>query len=230
MSFKDLGLNEVILKSIVEKGYEHPTSVQAQCIPMVIQGHDILAESQTGTGKTASFTLPMLHLILATPSKAMAKKTRALVLAPTRELAAQILESIQLYGKYANLSSGVVFGGVNISSQIKMLKNGCDLLVATPGRLLDLLKQKAVDLSAVEFLVLDEADRMLDMGFIHDIKRVLSALPRQRQNLLFSATFSPEIKKLASSLLNSPKSVQVTKQNSVGGDHSAQYSPCRRTS
>jgi ATP-dependent RNA helicase RhlE len=216
MSFKDLGLNELILKSIVEKGYEHPTSVQAQCIPMVIQGHDILAESQTGTGKTASFTLPMLHLILAKPSKTLAKKTRALILAPTRELAAQILESIQMYGKYANLTSGVVFGGVNISSQIKMMKNGCDLLVATPGRLLDLLGQKAVDLSAVEFLVLDEADRMLDMGFVHDIKRVLSALPKQRQNLLFSATFSPEIKKLADSLLNSPKSVQVTKQNSVG--------------
>ncbi|MBM3207606.1 MAG: DEAD/DEAH box helicase [Chlamydiae bacterium] len=215
MSFKDLGLNEILLKSIAEKGYESPTPVQSQCIPMIIQGHDLLAESQTGTGKTASFTLPMLHMLITRPLKVPVKKTRALVLAPTRELAAQIEDSVKSYGKYTDLKSAVVFGGVNVSTQIKRLKHGCDLLVATPGRLLDLLGQKAVDLSAVEFLVLDEADRMLDMGFIHDIKKVLSALPKQRQNLLFSATFSPEIKKLADGLLNSPKCVQVTKQNSV---------------
>lgn len=211
--FKHLGLKNEILKALEEKGYDKPTPVQEQSIPIILQGCDILAGSQTGTGKTASFTLPILHKLSLRPKGSRA--IGALILTPTRELAAQVAECIQTYGKHLPLKSFVVFGGVNINPQIHALRHGVDILVATPGRLLDLVGQKVVDLSKVEILVLDEADRMLDMGFIPDIRRILKLLPVKRQNLLFSATFSPEIKKLADGFLVSPKLLEVTRPNST---------------
>ncbi|MBF0282465.1 MAG: DEAD/DEAH box helicase [Zetaproteobacteria bacterium] len=212
MTFETLGLSAEILRSVNEQGYETPTPVQQQSIPVVLAGHDILAGAQTGTGKTAGFTLPMLQLMQQKhPERKRSHAVRALVLTPTRELAAQVGESISTYGKYLSLKSTVVFGGVGIHPQIDKLRRGIDILVATPGRLLDLHQQGAVDLSKVEFFVLDEADRMLDMGFIHDIRKVLKMLPAQRQNLLFSATFSEEIKRLASGILKSPVMVEVAK-------------------
>lgn len=214
MNFDDLNLAENILKAVHEQGYSQPTPIQAQAIPAVLDGHDLLAGAQTGTGKTAAFTLPLLDKLSRTqPSKPGA--IRALALAPTRELAAQVEESVRTYGKYLDLTSTVIFGGVGMNPQIQRIKRGVDILVATPGRLLDLQGQGFVDLSQVEILVLDEADRMLDMGFIHDVKKVLALLPKDKQSLLFSATFSDEIRDLAGSLLKDPKSIQVTPPNTT---------------
>jgi ATP-dependent RNA helicase RhlE len=215
MTFVQLGLCDSILRAIQDKGYTTPTAIQQQAIPFVLSGKDLLAGSQTGTGKTAGFTLPLLQNLLSQGKRKSIKSIRALILTPTRELAAQVQDCVKEYSKYTSLQSAVVFGGVSINVQMSKLKNGTDILVATPGRLLDLVKQKVIDLSHVEILVLDEADRMLDMGFIHDIKRILALLPRQRQNLLFSATFSQEIKKLAEGILHNPESIQATKENST---------------
>lgn len=212
MTFDKLGLSADILRAVADQGYTEPTPVQAQAIPVILEGHDIMAGAQTGTGKTAGFTLPLLQLLSkAHPERARTHHVRVLVLTPTRELAAQVGESVETYGKYLPLKSAVVFGGVGINPQIQKLKRGVDVLVATPGRLLDLANQGAADLSRVEILVLDEADRMLDMGFIHDIRKVLKLLPQTRQNLLFSATFSDEIKRLASGILKSPKHIEVAR-------------------
>lgn len=209
MTFQELGLSKELLQAVTDSGYTTPTPVQADAIPAVLNGDDVLAGAQTGTGKTAGFTLPMLHLLQAKAGQT--KHIRALVLTPTRELAAQIVESVETYGKYLPLRSTVVFGGVGINPQIAKLRRGVDILVATPGRLLDLINQGKVDLSKIEFFVLDEADRMLDMGFIHDIRKVLKLLPKKRQNLLFSATFSNEIKKLASGFLHNPTYIEVAR-------------------
>ena len=213
-SFKELGLITELLRAIEEEGYTEPTPVQRQAIPIILEGADLLAGSQTGTGKTAGFTLPLLQRLFI-KSKERSRAVRALILTPTRELASQIRESVSTYGKHLPFRSSVVFGGVNINTQIKELRNGIDVLIATPGRLLDHISQKTVDLSKIEILVLDEADRMLDMGFINDIRKILALLPKGRQNLLFSATFSDEIKNLARGFLNSPKLIEVTKQNST---------------
>ncbi len=219
MSFKNFNLSEELLRAIEEKGYAAPTPIQSQAIPLILEGGDLLAGSQTGTGKTAGFTLPVLQNLMKNHHRKQAEHPtsvpRALILTPTRELATQVEESVKTYGKHLPLKSTVIFGGVNITSQINRVRRGVDIIVATPGRLLDLIGQKALSLASIEILVLDEADRMLDMGFIHDIKRILSLLPKKRQNLLFSATFSPEIKKLADGLLNSPKMIEVTRRNST---------------
>ncbi|HTI18205.1 MAG TPA: DEAD/DEAH box helicase [Trinickia sp.] len=219
MSFDSLGLSEPIVRAIHELGYSSPTPIQKQAIPAVLQGGDLLAGAQTGTGKTAGFTLPILERLASprSPQGASVGKraVRALILAPTRELAAQVEESVQAYGKYLKLKSAVLFGGVGIHPQIEALKRGIDIVVATPGRLLDHMQQKTIDVSQLEILVLDEADRMLDMGFIHDIKRVLAKLPPKRQNLLFSATFSDEIKALADSLLDAPALIEVARRNTT---------------
>ncbi|AVT09281.1 DEAD/DEAH box helicase [Paracidovorax avenae] len=218
MTFDELNLAPAILKAVHEQGYETPTPIQAQAIPAVLAGHDLLAGAQTGTGKTAAFTLPMLHRLSQGPapkSKFGGKGVRALVLTPTRELAAQVEESVRAYGKYLDINSTVVFGGVGMNPQIDRIKRGVDVLVATPGRLLDLQQQGFLDLSTVEILVLDEADRMLDMGFIHDVKKVLALVPRDKQSLLFSATFSDEIRELANTLLKNPQSIQVTPRNTT---------------
>ncbi|MBX9870756.1 MAG: DEAD/DEAH box helicase [Burkholderiaceae bacterium] len=218
MNFEELKLAPAILKAVREQGYETPTAIQAQAIPLVLEGHDLLGGAQTGTGKTAAFTLPLLHRLSMSRSaqnKWGGTGIRALVLTPTRELAAQVEESVQTYGKYLQLSSTVVFGGVGMNPQINRLKKGVDILVATPGRLLDLQQQGFLDLSTVQTLVLDEADRMLDMGFIHDVKKVLALVPKEKQSLLFSATFSDEIRELANGLLKNPQSVQVTPRNTT---------------
>jgi len=214
--FTDLGLVDPLLRAIAETGYTSPTPIQAQAIPQVLKGGDLLAAAQTGTGKTAGFTLPILQRLLETkPALKKPGRPRCLILTPTRELTAQVAESVQTYGKYTGLTSMVMFGGVNINPQISALKKPLDILVATPGRLLDHAGQKTVDLSGVEILVLDEADRMLDMGFIRDIRKVLALLPKQRQNLLFSATFSDEIRTLARGVLNNPGEVSVTPRNTA---------------
>ncbi len=215
MSFNTLGLKAELLRAIETQGYTTPTPVQTQAIPAILKGGDILAGAQTGTGKTAAFTLPMLQRLSEGKPEATKRKrpVRALILTPTRELAAQVAESTQNYGKNLALKSTVVFGGVNIKPQIDKLRQGVDIIVATPGRLLDHANQKTVDLSQVEILVLDEADRMLDMGFINDIKKVLALLPATRQNLLFSATYSNEIKRLAQQLLHEPVLIEVARQN-----------------
>ncbi len=218
MNFDELNLAPAILKAVREQGYETPTAIQAQAIPLVLAGHDLLGGAQTGTGKTAAFTLPILQRLSTTQAatnKFGGTGIRALMLTPTRELAAQIEESIRTYGKYLELSSTVIFGGVGMNPQIAKLKRGVDLLVATPGRLLDLHQQGMLDLGQVQILVLDEADRMLDMGFIHDVKKVLALVPRDKQSLLFSATFSDEIRDLAATLLKNPQSVQVTPRNTT---------------
>jgi ATP-dependent RNA helicase RhlE len=218
MKFEELNLAPAILKAVLEQGYENPTPIQAQAIPAVLAGHDLLAGAQTGTGKTAAFTLPMLHRLsqsAAPKNKFGGKGIRALVLTPTRELAAQVEESVREYGKYLDINSTVVFGGVGMTPQIDRIKRGVDILVATPGRLLDLQQQGFLDLSTVQVLVLDEADRMLDMGFIHDVKKVLALVPKDKQSLLFSATFSDEIRDLANTLLKSPQSIQVTPSNTT---------------
>jgi ATP-dependent RNA helicase RhlE len=218
MTFDELKLAPAILKAVREQGYETPTPIQAQAIPTVLEGHDILGGAQTGTGKTAAFTLPMLHRLAMSRSVQNKFNTygiRALVLTPTRELAAQVEESVRNYGKYLQLSSTVIFGGVGMNPQIDRIKRGVDVLVATPGRLLDLQQQGFLDLSTVQILVLDEADRMLDMGFIHDVKKVLALMPKDKQSLLFSATFSDEIRELANGLLRNPQSIQVTPRNTT---------------
>jgi ATP-dependent RNA helicase RhlE len=214
MSFASLGLSDALVRAVADVGYTAPTPIQLQAIPTVLAGHDLLAGAQTGTGKTAGFVLPILQRLLDAPRQGK-KQIRVLILTPTRELAAQVEESVRVYGKHTEVKSSVIFGGVNINPQITALRQGFDILVATPGRLLDHHGQKTIDLSHVEVLVLDEADRMLDMGFIHDIKRVLRILPSKRQNLLFSATFSDEIRDLANGLLNQPKHIQVTPRNST---------------
>lgn len=209
MSFSTLGLSPPILKAITEQGYETPSPIQLQAIPAVLKGHDVMAAAQTGTGKTAGFTLPILQGLLA-GKQAQANQARVLILTPTRELAAQVAESVATYGKHLRLRSAVVFGGVKINPQMMKLRQGVDVLVATPGRLLDLYNQRAVRFDHLEVLVLDEADRMLDMGFIHDIRKIISFLPKKRQNLMFSATFSNEIRKLAKGLVNNPVEISVS--------------------
>ena len=213
MPFSRLGLSADILRAVAEQGYTQPTPVQSRAIPLIVEGRDVLAGAQTGTGKTAGFTLPILQRLSAVPQTRHV--LRALILTPTRELAAQVGESVRTYGKYLSLKSTVVFGGVGINPQIDVLRRGVDILVATPGRLLDHVGQKTVDLRNMEILVLDEADRMLDMGFIHDIKRILTLLPRARQNLLFSATYSDEIRRLAEDLLDNPALVEVARRNTA---------------
>lgn len=215
LTFASLNLAEPIMRAINDAGYTIPTPIQSKAIPQVLSGGDLLAGAQTGTGKTAGFTLPLLHLLSSAPKTNKAGQPRCLILTPTRELAAQVEESVKTYGKYLSLTSMVMFGGVNINPQISRLKKPLDILVATPGRLLDHVGQKTIDLSAIEILVLDEADRMLDMGFIRDIKKILALLPKQRQNLLFSATFSDEIKELADGLLNNPGFVEVARRNTA---------------
>jgi len=215
MSFDSLGLSAELLRAINEQGYSQPTPIQSQAIPVILEGRDILAGAQTGTGKTAGFTLPMLQRLIQTRSNKTRRIIRALVLTPTRELAAQVNDSVKNYSRHLPLSSSVVYGGVNINAQISKLRKGIDILVATPGRLLDHVNQRTVDLSNVEILVLDEADRMLDMGFIRDIRKILALLPKQRQNLLFSATFSDDIKQLANGLLKSPVLIEVARRNTA---------------
>ena len=220
MSFSKLGLCEPILKAIQETGYTTPTPIQGKAIPLILKGDDVLAAAQTGTGKTAGFTLPLLENLhknqKQTGHRGQPKRhIRALILTPTRELAAQVGENVQTYSKYLPYKSTIIFGGVNINRQINTIKQGIDILIATPGRLLDLVSQKVVDLSKVEILVLDEADRMLDMGFIHDIKKIVKIVPKNRQTLLFSATFSKEIKALASNFQTNPTLVEVAAQNTT---------------
>lgn len=218
MKFEELNLAPALLKAVLEQGYETPTPIQAQAIPAVLAGHDLLAGAQTGTGKTAAFTLPMLHRLsqsAAPKNKFGGKGIRALVLTPTRELAAQVEESVREYGKYLDINSTVVFGGVGMNPQIDRIKRGVDILVATPGRLLDLQQQGFLDLSTVQVLVLDEADRMLDMGFVRDVRRIVSKLPKKRQTMFFSATLSKEIINLASDMLSNPVSVAVSPPASV---------------
>ncbi|SER83748.1 ATP-dependent RNA helicase RhlE [Nitrosomonas sp. Nm51] len=218
MLFEQLGLSANILRAVTEEGYEHPTPIQEKAIPAILEGKDVMGGAQTGTGKTAGFTLPMLRRleVYANTSMSPARHPlRTLVLVPTRELAIQVFESIQNYSKYTALRSALVYGGVNIDSQVNAVRSGIEILVATPGRLLDHIQQKNLVLSNVEILILDEADRMLDMGFLPDIKKIVSFLPGKRQNLMFSATFSDEIKKLANQILNEPILIEVAKQNSV---------------
>jgi len=213
-TFENLGLSAGLLRAVSEQGYTEPTPVQCQAIPVILQGRDIFAGAQTGTGKTAGFTLPMLQILSERPAPVDSRRAvRALILTPTRELAAQVEQSVSTYGKHLHLKSAVVFGGVKINPQIRQLRQGVDILVATPGRLLDHVTQKTVDLSGVEILVLDEADRMLDMGFIRDIRKILALLPRKRQNLLFSATWSDEIRKFSEAVLESPALVEVARRN-----------------
>ena len=230
MLFTELGLSDSILRAIEEHGYTTPTPIQAKSIPAVLKGGDLLAAAQTGTGKTAGFTLPILQRLLSNAKPSSGKRQlKVLILTPTRELAAQVQESVVTYGKYTGLKSTVIFGGVGANPQIKAIQAGLDILVATPGRLLDLMSQNCVSLSAIEILVLDEADRMLDMGFLRDIKKILAALPKQRQNLLFSATFSTEIKTLADNLLNSPALIEVARSNSANEAIAQLIHPVDRT-
>ena len=218
MSFDQLNLSLELLRAIADQGYKEPTPIQAQAIPPILEGKDIMGGAQTGTGKTAGFTLPMLHRLQAHANTSVSPARhpiRALILVPTRELAAQVYESVKTYGKYLPLKCAVVYGGVNIDPQIKDLRAGVEIVVATPGRLLDHIEQKTMNLSKVEILILDEADRMLDMGFMPDIKRIIALIPQQRQSLMFSATFSDEIKKLADKLLKQPVLIEVARRNSI---------------
>jgi ATP-dependent RNA helicase RhlE len=215
MLFQTLNISESILKALQEEGYTTPTPIQAQAIPIVLQGNDLLGCAQTGTGKTAAFSIPILHLLSANKSYDKKRKIRSLIVTPTRELAIQIGESIKAYGRHTGLTSTVIFGGVNQNPQTATLQNGVDILVATPGRLLDLMHQGFIRLNDIEIFVLDEADRMLDMGFIHDVKKLLTVLPKKKQSLFFSATMPPEIVKLADSILNNPSKVSVTPVSST---------------
>ena len=231
MQFTDLGLAEPLLRAVQEQGYDTPTPIQAQAIPQVLKGGDLLAGAQTGTGKTAGFVLPMLQRLMAVPSKKDARGRtviRCLILTPTRELAAQVEESVRTYGKHVPLTSMVMFGGVGMSPQVDRLRKGVDILVATPGRLLDHHQQRTLDLGHVEIFVLDEADRMLDMGFIHDIKKVLAVLPAKKQSLLFSATFSDDIKALADKLLNEPALIEVARRNQTAENIAQKLHPVGR--
>jgi len=216
MSFEKLGLSAELLRAVEEQGYREATPIQQQAIPLILEGRDILAGAQTGTGKTAGFTLPLLQRLQMSPRAANGRgRVRVLILTPTRELAAQVEQSVSDYGRHVPVRSAVIFGGVRINPQIDQLRKGVDIVVATPGRLLDHVRQDTIDLSAVEVLVLDEADRMLDMGFIRDIRKIIAALPSQRQNLLFSATFSKEIRRLAAGLLSDPVEIQVSPRNAA---------------
>jgi len=221
MNFQNLGLAPELLRALGDVGYAEPTPIQAQAIPLVLEGRDVLAAAQTGTGKTAAFVLPILHRLASGP----ARSPRALVLVPTRELAAQVAESVETYGRHLRVRSAVIFGGVSINPQIDRLRRGVDLIVATPGRLLDHAQQRTVDLSGIDMLVLDEADRMLDMGFIRDIRRLIALLPTRRQNLLFSATFNNEIRALAQSLLREPASVEVAPRNTTAAQITQRVHP-----
>jgi len=214
MSFQSLGLSEALLKAISKKGYTTPSPIQAKAIPPVLQGHDVLASAQTGTGKTAGFTLPLLHILSENP-KEKYRPIRALILTPTRELAAQVYANVKEYSEFLNLRSAVIFGGVNQKPQAATIRQGIDVLVATPGRLIDLESQGLLSLKRVEIFVLDEADRMLDMGFLRDIERVMKLMPVKRQNLMFSATFSKDIRKLANGILNRPVQVEATPENTT---------------
>ncbi|MEJ6641611.1 MAG: DEAD/DEAH box helicase, partial [Akkermansiaceae bacterium] len=214
MTFDELGLDPQILKAIQDKGYTTPTPIQAQAIPAVMAGGDVMAAAQTGTGKTAGFTLPLLDRLIK-GERARDQQVRTLILTPTRELAAQVSDSVMTYGKHVKLCSIVIFGGVPVTPQLKRLQHGADILIATPGRLLDLINQGAIKFDRLEVLILDEADRMLDMGFINDIKKIISKLPRKRQNLMFSATFSDDIRKLAKGLINNPTEISVSPKNST---------------
>ena len=214
MTFNTLGLSDTLLQAVQQTGYTSPTPIQERAIPEILAGRDVMAAAQTGTGKTAGFTLPLLQLISGRPNRNR-NSFRALILTPTRELAAQIEDSIQTYGAQENLRYGVVFGGVNINPQKKTLNRGLDILVATPGRLLDLYQQKCIDFRDVEVLILDEADRMLDMGFIRDIKKIMALLPKKRQNLMFSATFSDDIRVLAKTICDKPVEIDVAPRNST---------------
>ncbi|MCL6294288.1 DEAD/DEAH box helicase [Jejuia spongiicola] len=214
MSFNSLGLSEALLKAISKKGYTTPSPIQQKAIPPVLEGRDVLASAQTGTGKTAGFTLPLLHILSENP-KAKYRPIRALILTPTRELAAQVYANVREYSEFLNLRSAVIFGGVNQKPQVATIRQGVDILVATPGRLLDLQNQGLLSLKRVEIFVLDEADRMLDMGFLRDIEKVIKSMPEKRQNLMFSATFSKEIKKLAHGILNNPVHVEATPENTT---------------
>jgi len=214
MSFKSLGLSEPLLRAISKKGYETPSPIQAKAIPPVLDGKDVLASAQTGTGKTAGFTLPLLHNLTKQQSQRH-RPIRALILTPTRELAAQVYTNVKEYSEFLDIRSAVIFGGVNQKPQVATIKNGIDVLVATPGRLIDLENQGLLSLKRVEIFVLDEADRMLDMGFLRDIERVMKLIPNKRQNLMFSATFSKDIKKLAYSILNRPVQVEATPENTA---------------
>ena len=215
MLFSELGLSAELLRATNKQGYEEATPIQQQAIPLILEGHDLLAGAQTGTGKTAGFTLPLLQRLQESQQPGNKRRIRALILVPTRELAAQVAESVEVYGRYLPFKSAVIFGGVSINPQLQKLGRGVDIVIATPGRLLDHMQRGTIRLDAVETLVLDEADRMLDMGFIRDIRKVLKVIPRQRQNLLFSATFSNDIKQLASELLNSPTEIQIARENTT---------------
>jgi ATP-dependent RNA helicase RhlE len=216
MSFEQLGLTEKLLQAVAEQGYVTPTPVQLQAIPVILAGRDVMAGAQTGTGKTAGFTLPLLQLLDAQSTSHHKRRTvRALILTPTRELALQVFDSVKTYGKHLPLVAEVIYGGVSINEQIRKLRKGCDIIVATPGRLLDHVLQKNADLSTVNFLVLDEADRMLDMGFMPDLRKIISHLPKQRQNLMFSATYSTEIKSLAATVLKNAIEIAVARQNAT---------------
>jgi len=212
MTFSSLGLSSELLRAVTDKGYDAPTPIQSQAIPAILEGRDLMATAQTGTGKTAAFTLPLLQCLTQSDRR---HGVRALVLVPTRELAAQVADAVRTYGRHSRLRCAEVYGGVNINPQIKQLRQGVDLLVATPGRLIDHLQRRTVDLSSVEVLVLDEADRMLDMGFLPAIERIVKLLPRERQTLLFSATFSDPIRKLASRFLNNPQTIEVARRNTA---------------
>lgn len=214
-SFKELGLATPIVEALEEKGYASPTPIQQKAIPVVLDGRDVLAAAQTGTGKTAAFTLPIMHKLSEAGQQGKKRKVRALILTPTRELAAQIRDNIELYSKYLSLKQTVIFGGVKANPQINTLKSGVDIIIATPGRLLDLVSQGHCDLKAVEVFVLDEADRMLDMGFVNEMRKIVKLLPRQRQNLLFSATFSKEIRVLTKEFLRDPATVEVASKNAA---------------
>ncbi|MBV8882834.1 MAG: DEAD/DEAH box helicase, partial [Chroococcidiopsidaceae cyanobacterium CP_BM_RX_35] len=215
MTFRTLGLSTDLLRAVADQGYTAPTPIQQQAIPAILQGQDIFASAQTGTGKTAGFTLPLLQRLSTTHPSQGHRTPRALILTPTRELAAQVSDSVKTYGKYLSLKSVVIYGGVGIVPQLQALRQGVDILVATPGRLLDHLGQKTLDLSQIEILVLDECDRMLDMGFIHDIRKILAHLPPSRQTLMFSATFSKAIQQLASTFLKSPIQIEVAPRNTT---------------
>ena len=229
MSFDTLGLSAELVRAVYERGYTKATPIQRQAIPIILEGRDIMAGAQTGTGKTAAFTLPLLQHLSKQSSNKNKPVVRALIITPTRELAAQIQESVRDYGKHLHLKSTTIFGGVNIVNQIQKLHRGVDILVATPGRLLDHVRRKTVDLSHIEILVLDEADRILDMGFIHDLRAIISFLPKQRQNLLFFATFSEDIKKLANSLLKSPALIEVATRNTAAESVAQVIHPVDRT-
>ena len=215
MNFNTLGLSDALMRAIEDQGYKEPTSIQQRAIPFVLAGRDVLASAQTGTGKTAGFTLPMLQRLAEKPQEKSRTKPRALVLSPTRELAAQVGESVTVYGRHLPLRCCVIFGGVKIGPQFERLRQGVDIVVATPGRLLDHVSQGTIDLSSIEILVLDEADRMLDMGFIHDIRRVIKQVPKVRQTLMFSATFSDDIRRLADGLLHNPEKIDVAPRNTA---------------